>query len=114
MPLTTNLDDSEVAIVVDVHNVVRSAEETRGPVAGFRSKANNYPTGAVFLSVRKIIAMLKCYGLNRNANVSILLSDQENSDRRRKNYPNYKAGRVHREYSVIGFPRIFHNNPVAW
>ena len=107
MPLTTNLDDAEIAIVTDVHNVVRSAEETRGPMAGFRSKANNYPTGAVFVSIRKIIAVLKCYGLNRNANVALLLSDQENSDRRRKRYPNYKAGRTRREYSV--FEVVEHN-----
>lgn len=111
MPLTTDIYNADVFLVGDVHNVVRSAEETRSPVAGFRTKAHNYPTGAVFLSMRKIMACAKHYGLNEGKKLCIALSDQENSERRRSKYPNYKAGRVRREYSV--FELVEHNGTDA-
>ena len=101
MPLTTDIDNADVFLIVDVHNLVRGAEETRGPVAGFRTKAHKYPTGAVYLSIRGLFACIKHYGFTKGLNVCVVLSDQENSQRRRARYPNYKAGRVRKEYSVF-------------
>ena len=101
MPLTTDIDDADVFLVVDVHNVVRTAEETRGPVAGFKTKAHGYPTGAVYLSLRRIIACAKHFGLNSGKKLCLAFADQENKGARLKMYPTYKEGRVHKEYGIF-------------
>lgn len=101
MPLTTDIDSAEVFLVVDVHNVVRTAEETRGPVAGFKTKAHGYPTGAVYLSLRRIIACAKHFGLNSGKKICLAFADQENKGARLKMYPKYKEGRVHKEYGIF-------------
>lgn len=101
MPLTTDVNTADVFLVVDVHNVVRTAEETRGPVAGFKTKAHGYPTGAVYLSLRRIIACAKHFGLNSGKKLCLAFADQENKGARLKMYPTYKEGRVHKEYGIF-------------
>lgn len=100
MPLTTNLDDAELFLCVDVANTVKRAAEAPGPTKSFCNR-HKYPTGYMHVSIGKIYAALKHYGLNKNLRTCLMLSAQENSEHRRKLYPGYKAGRVRKEYSPL-------------
>lgn len=100
MPLVTDLDTVELCLVVDVANTVKRAAEAPGPTKSFCNKYK-FPTGYMHVSIGKIYSALKHYGLNKNLRTCLALSAQENSEPRRKLYPEYKAGRVRREYSPL-------------
>lgn len=100
MPLVTDIKKADAFVILDFHNVVRRAEGAPGPTKEF---ANQYgfPTGYIYLTLRKVFAILRHYGLNQNQNVCLVVSPQENSARRKKMYPLYKSTRKPREYSVF-------------
>jgi 5'-3' exonuclease len=100
MPLTTDLKTADVIVGFDIHNVCRRAEEAPGPTRNFTNN-HKYPTGYLFVGMGKVYAALKHYGLNKNQNTALVLSAQENSEYRRKMYPDYKSGRKHREYPIL-------------
>ena len=100
MPLVTDEKTAEVFVSFDVHNLVRRAEEAPGPTSRFCNQ-HKYPTGYLYIALTKVYAALKHYGLNECKRTCLVLSAQENSQRRRDVYPEYKAGRAHREYSVL-------------
>ena len=100
MPLTTDIDAAEVFLCIDVANTVKRAAESPGPTKSFCNKYK-FPTGYLHVSLGKIYAALKHYGLNQGKRICLVLAAQENSDRRRKFYPGYKAGRVRKEYSSV-------------
>jgi 5'-3' exonuclease len=98
VPLTVDPYTAEVLVYFDVHNLTFRAAEAPGPPAGFKNK-QGFPTGYMFISVGKVYAALRHYGLKHGKRTCLMLSAQENSMHRKKMYPGYKAGRVHREYS---------------
>lgn len=100
MPLTTDIKTAQMFVCFDVHNLTRRAEESPGPTRSFTNQ-HKYPTGYLHIALGKVYAALKHYGLNKNLRTALVLSAQENSDYRRKKYPNYKAGRKYREYPIL-------------
>lgn len=114
MPLTTDYKKADVIVCVDVHNLVFRALNSPGPVAKF-TNSQKYPTGYLFIALGKINAALRHYGLNQNLKTCLVLSAQENSERRRKKYPDYKAGRKHTELPSVeitdAFGRMLEKTP---
>lgn len=100
MPLVTDIDKAQVFVLVDVANTVKRAAESPGPTKSFCNKYK-YPTGYMHVAIGKVYAVLKHYGLSKNLLTCLMLSAQENSDRRRAKYPGYKAGRVHKTYAPV-------------